>query len=360
MTFPKLLALIAIFLFGAIAFAAITKEEKKTLTSKETTQAVIATSLETPIEVELAHEIRVVAPAEKKSEPVAAVEPIVAKLEERAKTDVKEKLPVEEKPKALPVEEPPEANRIEEFFTKTSSRLPIVETITYKSRVDWQKGRPAWLSDYATHYKTSRHFIARSLNGKADYDKQDVKDGDRFNVLRSDKNYNFHLLIDTSRCKMWFYYHDLDTNERVLLKTYRVGLGRPDSSKLSGLLTPIGKYTLGNKIAIYKPKIMGHYNGQKTEMMRVFGTRWIPFEKEISGCSAPAKGFGIHGVPWSPNSKDELVEDRSSIGKHESDGCVRLASRDMEELFAIIVTKPTTVELVKDFYEAKLPGVEKK
>jgi lipoprotein-anchoring transpeptidase ErfK/SrfK len=79
----------------------------------------------------------------------------------------------------------------------------------------------------------------------------------------------------------------------------------------------------------------------------------------VSGCSAPAKGFGLHGVRWVAKSNGELLEDRNSIGKYESDGCVRLATEDMEELFAIIITKPSTVELVKDFYDAKIPGLEK-
>ena len=98
----------------------------------------------------------------------------------------------------------------------------------------WLKGRPAWIADYAAYYNTSRHFIARSLNGKPDYFSQKVSQGSSFNVFRKDKNIQFFLLVDVSRCKMGFYYIDLDTNESILLKTYRVGLGRLDTSKASG------------------------------------------------------------------------------------------------------------------------------
>lgn len=245
----------------------------------------------------------------------------------------------------------PEANRIEEFFNKGEPKLPIVETITYKSHVSWQKGRPAWLSDYASHYNTSRHFIARSLNGKPDYLKQEVKEGDRFNVLRKDKNYEFYLLVDSSRCKMWFYYIDLDTKEKVLVKTYSVGLGRVDSSKASGLLTPLGTYSLGSKTAVYKPKLMSTYQGKKIEMITVFGTRWIPFDKEISNCTEPSKGLGLHGTPWANGPDGVLVDQENGIGKYESDGCIRLATPDIEEIFAIIITKPTTIEIVRDFME---------
>lgn len=319
MSFPKLLAILAILLFGAIGIAALFKE------GKEAPEAEVTKAQATPLEVELDREVRVTAPAT----------PVVTATPPRGAEDL------------------PEANRIDELFNKGDPKFPIVETITYKSRVPWLKGRPAWLSDYAAYYSTSRHFIARSLNGKPDYFKQDVAEGDRFNVLKKDKNINFYLLIDNSRCKMWFYYVDLDTNDKVLIKTYDVGLGRVDSSKPSGLLTPLGKYTLGSKIAIYKPKMMGHYNGQKVEMVQVFGSRWIPFEKEVSNTSAPAKGFGIHGTPWLPNEKGELVQGHDSVGKYDSDGCVRLATDDMEELFAIVITRPTTIELVKDFHDAE-------
>ena len=142
----------------------------------------------------------------------------------------------------VPQENLPEADRINELFQKDGKKLPIVETITYKSRVAWLKGRPAWLSDYATYYQTSRHFIARSLNGRPDYLTQEIRDGDQFNVLRKDIPFEFYLLVDASRCKMWFYYINLATKEPVLLKTYQVGLGRVDSLKTSGSLTPFGKY----------------------------------------------------------------------------------------------------------------------
>lgn len=253
----------------------------------------------------------------------------------------------------------PSVDRIAQLFALDSSKLPIVETVSFTSRVPWLKGRPAWIADYASHYETSRHFIARSLNKKRDYFSQKVSPGDRFNVFRKDKNINFYLLIDLSACRAHFYYLDNDANERVLLKTYKVGLGRLDPQKESGCLTPVGKYQLGGKVAIYKPGTMGFYQEKKIEMVQVFGTRWIPFGQEIEGCSEPAKGFGIHGAPWriDPQSS-QMVEDKSKIGKYESDGCVRLSSEDMEEIFSIVVTKPTVVELVKDFRSAKLPGRE--
>lgn len=253
----------------------------------------------------------------------------------------------------------PEVNIIDRLFATDSSRLPIVETIVYTSRVPWLKGRPAWIADYAAHYSTTRHFIARSLNKTPDYYTQKISPGDRFNVFKTDKNINFYLLIDLSRSKLWFYYIDLDANERTLLKTYKVGLGRKDSKRPSGSLTPVGKYSLGSKVAIYKPNIMGYFQDKKIEMIKIFGTRWIPFDEEIQNCSESSKGLGIHGAPWILSSNGEFVEDRSKVGKYDSDGCIRLFSEDIEEIFAIVISKPTTIELVKDFHDAKIPGIEK-
>ena len=238
-------------------------------------------------------------------------------------------------------------DRVWQLFTIGKDKLPIVETVTYSSRVSWIKGRPAWIADYASHYMTSRHFIARSLNGKVDYFTQKVAPGDRFNVLRTDKNINFYLLVDLSRLKMWFYYLDLDQNEKVLLKTYKIGAGRMNEDGES--ITPTGKYLLGDKIAIYKPGTVGYFQNQTIEMIQVFGTRWMPFKEEIGECQKPAKGYGIHGAPcYMDQDNKDLIEMKDSIGQFDSDGCLRLLKEDVEELFSIVITRPTIVEIVKD------------
>lgn len=362
MSFPKLMGLIAVLLFGIISLIALFKESKPAAASKK---SVPTAAVEVDLDQNTAQDVRIVPTRQSPPKNTSATSPApspaqtakAAKQASLKKPKVVQPIaassPVSTNPQSVRDDKRlPEANRINEFFNVEGLKLPIVETITYKSRVSWQKGRPAWLADYARYYQTSRHFIARSLNGKPDYFKQDLVENARFNVLRKDKNIQFYLLVDLSRCRMWFYYDDLDSSERVLLKTYQVGLGRVDGSKASGFLTPIGKYSLGNKVAIYKPKMMGYHNGEHVEMVGTFGTRWIPFDKEISGCSVPAKGLGMHGLSWNLIS-GERVQDRSSLGKYQSDGCVRLASEDVEEIFAIIITKPAIIELVKDFHDAK-------
>lgn len=348
MSLPRLLVIVTGVLFSAVLVAALVKTIKKPQGQKKA-------PIEAKVEIKKENETR--PPAKKiiatapntpsqtpKTAKTAPVKPVRA-------TASNAKPATNTTARTAPEDPLPEVNRVAELFSIDGPKLPIVETIVYKSRVLWQQGRPAWLVDYARHYQTSRHFIARSLNGRPDYFKQDLVENARFNVYRKDKEIAFYLLVDLSRCKMWLYYDDLATKERVLLKTYRVGVGRVDDSKISGLLTPLGKYTLGNKVAIYKPKMMGHYNGESVEMITVFGTRWIPFDKAVGQCSSPAKGLGIHGVPWFIDADGEKVQDASSIGKYQSDGCIRLASEDVDELFAIVISKPTVIELVKDYYD---------
>lgn len=253
----------------------------------------------------------------------------------------------------------PQANKINRLFTTGSSKLPFVETIHYKGKEEWLEGKQPWVADYASHFGTSRHFIARSLNGKPDYVNQQVARGAKFNVFKKDKNINFYILVDLSRRKAAFYCYDLDTNQRMLLKSYPVSLGSLDKNSPSGCLTPVGKFLLGSKVAIYKPGSMGHFKNEKIEMMRVFGTRWIPFQEELDGTLESARGVGLHGAPWiEDEATGALVEDRECVNRYESLGCIRFLQEDIEEIFSIVITKPTIVEIVKDFRQANLPGVE--
>ncbi len=251
----------------------------------------------------------------------------------------------------------PNIDRVNQLFIPAPSNLPIVETVTYSSSVPWLKGKPAWIADYATFYSTSRHFIARSLNGKPDYFSQKVTTGSKFNVFRKDKHFYFYLLVDLSRCKLGFYYVDQDTNERVHLKTYRIGVGRLNPEKPSGCMTPIGKFALGSKTAVYKPGITGFFQDKKIELIRALGTRWIPFEQGEASQNDDMKGLGIQGAPWFEDEKNhQLIENRDYFGKYITGGCICV--ENVEELFAIVVSKPTVIEIVRDYRDAKLPGVE--
>lgn len=264
---------------------------------------------------------------------------------EESVVKVEAPLPVEEK--SIPEKKLKEVNHVWRFFTQGSDRFPFIETVTYSSRVPWFKGRPAWISDYASHYSTSRHFIARSLNKKRDYETQKVIHGDRFNVFSKDKRIQFLLRVDLFTKIMSFYYIDLDEGAEELIRTYRVGVGRPDPTSPSFSLTPTGKYSLGDKVAIYREGVTGFFNNQEEEMIRVFGTRWLPLGEEISHCSHGAKGYGIHGLPCYYDDENKvLVEEKEHLGQCTSDGCIRMQKEDIEELFAVIITKPVEIEIV--------------
>lgn len=255
---------------------------------------------------------------------------------------------------------PDDVDRMSQLFDPYSSSLPIVETVSYTGKVDWLSGRQAYIGDYASHYKTSKHFISRSLHGAGVYFSGVVSKGDRFNVLRADKDIEFHLVLDLSRLKMWLYYFDKGEDQRVLLKSYQVGAGRMDQSSESGFLTPLGTFLLGDEIAVYKPDTIGTYKNEQVEMISVFGTRWIPINRAIGWCRGSYKGIGIHGIPWNFNSEtNEFVEKREDIGYYDSNGCIRLLSEDMEEIFSLIVSRPAYLHIVKDFFSAVLPGQDK-
>ena len=327
MNFPKFFAFVAIVLFVVIGIMAYFKGDSSS--------EVVYTSQTEEINIE-----------------DLVTEP---EIEDVVEPFVEEDVITEKYDPDIPV---PEADRVEELFSTTGTKLDIVETVYYTKKVSWLRGRPAWLVDYANHYSTSRYFISRSLARKPDYFYQNYSNGDSFNVFKKDKNFSFHLVVDISRNKLWLYSFDEDASVRTLIKNYNICLGRLAETK-SGSLTPIGKYSLGDRVAIYKPGMRDFFNNNKIEMISVFGTRWIPFNHEIENCSAPAKGLGIHGSPWVKDERTgEYKNPTGYVGKYESDGCIRLSTEDIEELYAIIISKPSTIEIVKDFHNANLPGKE--
>lgn len=244
---------------------------------------------------------------------------------------------------------PQGVDRIEEFFIPGCGELPIVETLRYTPNVSWSPHKSAWLGDYAAHHSTSKHFISRSLaKNRPIYDQQSIAVGDRFNVLKKNRPFEFYLLVDISRSKLWFYCDDLVAKKKILLKTYDVGLGRLDPQSPSRSRTPTGKFRLGSKIIVYKSGAKGIFRRKEVEMITVFGTRWIPLEG-VDENSVDLKGYGIHGSPWISQDNGTSTEDVSGIGKYASDGCIRMRTSDVEELFSIVITKPTNVEIVTDF-----------
>ncbi len=247
-------------------------------------------------------------------------------------------------------------DHVQDLFQPGSS-CPIVETIRYSSRVAWKPKRSAWLIDYANHYKTPVDFVLRSLNGGKSAKERPVSEGENFTVLRTDKNFYFLMVVGIQERILKLFYvlqQPNNTQDIHYLKSYQVGLGRISPEKASGCLSPLGIFRLGTRVAVFRPGMTGVHKGKKVELIQVFGTRWLPFEKEIAGCSEPAKGFGIHGTPWSRADNGQLIDHPESVGRFESDGCIRLKSPDIEELYAIISSRPGFVEIIPALQQSKL------
>jgi hypothetical protein len=340
MNLPKIFLSVTVFLFLSIGVLALVKKkaDKHDIPQEEVKQE---TKLQ-EVDLQLFSAGEKVANMPIKKE-IAQTE-LPATIQEESETSQK----------PLVIEHDEEQETLETLFRKGSD-CPIIETIRYKSKVAWKPKRSAWLIDYSHHYKTPLDFIYRSLSGRLDYKPVTVSENDQFNVFRNDLNFRFHLVVSFSSLKMRLYYVIPGERRVVFLKSYPVCLGRKEGDHTSGSLTPTGIYSLGSRVGVFRPRMMGMYKGKKVELISVFGTHWIPFDKEIEGCSEPAKGLGIHGTPWKRNSNSkDLEEDDSSLGKFESDGCIRLSKKDIEELFAIVSARTAYVEIVPDFQQSKL------
>lgn len=173
MSIPKWILIGTFGLFSVIGIAAVVKKKTQHPSAEDVVQVAAETSV-----------ISIPTPA--KSLSLKASSPVKEKSGAQAAHPSTSEQPLA-RPSRLAKDDFPNIDRIFQLLNTSSSKLPIVETITYASSVPWMKGRPAWIADYATHYNTSRHFIARSMNGKLDYFSQKVSEGSRFNVFRMDK-----------------------------------------------------------------------------------------------------------------------------------------------------------------------------
>jgi LysM repeat protein len=103
------------------------------------------------------------------------------------------------------------------------------------------------------------------------------------------------------------------------LKQFPVGIGKNNK-------TPVGVFFVKDKLVNpvwYSPEGVFPFGHPKN----VLGTRWIGFEEQEG-----LYGYGIHGTA-----------EPESIGKAESNGCIRLRNEDVEELFDFVETKTKVV-----------------
>jgi len=124
----------------------------------------------------------------------------------------------------------------------------------------------------------------------------------------------FNAVVDRRRFIMSVYLGDL------LVRTYRVGLGKP------GRDTPTGEWLVELKQpnpAWTDPDTHIRYEPDDPE--NPLGERWIRL-KGVKGAAVKRTGFGIHGT-----IKPE------EIGKAASRGCIRLFNGDVRELYDMLI-----------------------
>lgn len=110
----------------------------------------------------------------------------------------------------------------------------------------------------------------------------------------------------------------------IFIKRYRIGLGKENK-------TPEGIFKVNASAKITRPPWTNKQTGIELEYTdggtngNPLGTHWIPF--------SDGSGIGVHGT-WAPNS----------IGKDESNGCVRMLNAEVKEVYAFMREK-STVEI---------------
>lgn len=124
---------------------------------------------------------------------------------------------------------------------------------------------------------------------------------------------NFSVLVDKSQNVL-----TLKQGEEVL-KVYRCSTGKADSN------TPAGVFKITSRI-IDPPWYSPNGVIPPGDPKNLLGSRWLGFD---------LPGYGIHGTT-----------DPTTIGQPVTNGCVRLANADVEELF-VLLPEGTSVTIVE-------------
>ncbi|MBI4706935.1 MAG: L,D-transpeptidase family protein [Candidatus Omnitrophica bacterium] len=183
-------------------------------------------------------------------------------------------------------------------------KLLFSPLITSKSQVYTIKPGDT-LAKIAAEFKTTTDLIKKSNNLSSDT----IIPGRKIKVW----NAPFSIVVDKSQNILF-----LKSGEEVV-KTYIVATGKNNS-------TPIGVFKIVDKIPNppwFKPGVAQPIPAGNPE--NILGTRWLAL-------SVPS--YGIHGTT-----------EPQSLGKQVTQGCVRMANQDVEELYTI-VPKGTEVTIV--------------
>ena len=171
-------------------------------------------------------------------------------------------------------------------------------------KIDYAIASGDSLKKIANRFGTTVDLIVK---GNAVPNPDRVQIGDRLRIL---DNQVFEIAVSKSRNDL------VVTLNGQFFKRYTVGTGK-------FARTPVGTFKISDKIPEppwWRPDGKVVPFGDKENIL---GTRWMAIA--ATDGTPPAKGYGIHGT-W----------DESSLGQQSSAGCIRMANRDVEELFTYV------------------------
>ena len=150
------------------------------------------------------------------------------------------------------------------------------------------------LTKIAKKFKTTSELIMRSNNLPSDM----IVPGEKIKVWAAP----FSILVDKSQNTL------ILKSQEEILKTYIVSTGINNS-------TPVGIYKISSKL-VNPTWFKAGAVVPAGSADNLLGTRWLGFD---------LRGYVIHGTT-----------DPQSLGKQVTQGCVRMANSDAEELYAIV------------------------
>lgn len=217
--------------------------------------------------------------------------------------EIKNKLPESKQLYKRLVEEFPNSNEVMNWQKKVEEiniRLLFSSTITPRSTY-YEIKQGDSLSKIASKFNTTVELIQKSNNLKDDK----ILPGRKLKVWTAP----FSVVIDKSQNSLI-----LKTDEEVI-KTYVVATGKDNC-------TPVGKFKITNKLlnpTWFKSGVVVKPDSPEN----ILGSRWMGFD---------FPGYGIHGTT-----------EPGSLGKQETEGCIRMSNAEVEELYAIL---PVGTEVV--------------
>jgi len=215
----------------------------------------------------------------------------------------------------------PDANplwgKIVQLLGEANTKILFSDYPFPEKKVNYHVQANDGLRKIAMKHNTSVEAIQRSNNMKLS--NFNVQLGKTYNIYTA----KWEIVISKSRRKLYLF------DGKKLFKAYNIGIGKQDR-------TPTGSFKTGLKKKNpdwYSPKGKIPFGNPKN----VLGTRWISLNP-AGKVSRQVSGLGIHGTK-APNS----------IGRAESNGCLRLINKDVEELFSILPNerKPVPVTIIK-------------